>query len=308
MAEEQGWPYPSYDQVYAIIKALDPRLLTFAHEGSAAYRDEFDLVYRFEADAPNAIWQADHSLLPIWLLDERSQPARPWLTIILDDFSRGVPGYFLGFANPTALQTALTLHQAIWRKDDPRWRLCGIPSVFYTDHGSDFTSRHLEQVAIDLKIELVFSQVSVPRGRGKIERFFRSVEQLFLPEQLGFAPEGKTGAVPSLSLPTFETRFRDWLLESYHQRPQEDLPMPPQPRWEASAFLPRMPDSLEQLDLLLLTVAKGRQIQRDGIRFQGYRYIDPTLAVKSQLEWPPTITIGSDSEDQKRSPPRGDAD
>jgi putative transposase len=25
IAEEQGWPHPSYDQVYAIIKALDPR-------------------------------------------------------------------------------------------------------------------------------------------------------------------------------------------------------------------------------------------------------------------------------------------
>src|SRR6266699_185795 len=35
---------------------------------------------------------------------------------------------------------------------------------------------------------------------------------------------------------------------------------------------------LEQLDLLLLMVAKGRQIQRDGIRFQGYCYIDPILA------------------------------
>src|SRR5215472_10684392 len=129
IAAQQGWPSPSYDQVYAIVKALDPRLQTLAHEGPAAYRDEFDLVYRFEADAPNVIWQADHSLLPIWLLDERSQPARPWLSIILDDFSRGISGYFLGFTNPTALQTALTLHQAIWRKDDPRWRICGIPSV-----------------------------------------------------------------------------------------------------------------------------------------------------------------------------------
>src|SRR6266567_2099640 len=278
VAEEQGWPHPSYDQVYAIIKALDPRLLTLAHECSAAYRDEFDLVYRFEAAAPNVIWQADHSLLPIWLLDERGQPAQPWLTIILDDFSRGVPGYFLGFAAPTALQTALTLHQAIWRKGDARWRLCGIPSVFYTDHGSDFTSRHMEQVAVDLKMELVFSQVGIPRGRGKIERFFRSVEQLLLSDQPGYAPEGRSGVVPSLSLPLFDARFRDWLLGSYHQRPQEDLPMPPQARWETSAFLPPMPDSLEQLDLLLLTVAKGRQIQRDGIRFQGYRYIDPTLA------------------------------
>jgi len=278
IAEQQGWTSPSYDQVYAIIKALDPQLQTLAHEGSAAYRDEFDLVYRFEADAPNVIWQADHSPLPIWLLDEQGQPAQPWLTIILDDFSRGIAGYFLGFQRPTAIQTALTLHQAIWRKAEARWRLCGIPSVFYTDHGSDFTSRHMEQVATDLKMELVFSQVGIPRGRGKIERFFRSVEQLFLPDQPGFAPEGKTSIVASLSLPIFEARFRDWFLDVYHQRPQEDLPMPPQARWEASAFLPRMPDSLEQLDLLLLTVAKGRQIQRDGIRFQGYRYIDPTLA------------------------------
>src|SRR5206468_4184111 len=49
-------------------------------------------------------------------------------------------------------------------------------------------------------------------------------------------------------------------------------------RWEAGGFLPRLPDSLEQLDLLLLTVAKARRIHQDGIRFQGFRYLDLTLA------------------------------
>jgi putative transposase len=39
-----------------------------------------------------------------------------------------------------------------------------------------------------------------------------------------------------------------------------------------------MPESLEQLDLLLLTVAKPRQVHQDGIRFQALRYIDATLA------------------------------
>jgi putative transposase len=39
-----------------------------------------------------------------------------------------------------------------------------------------------------------------------------------------------------------------------------------------------MPDSLEQLDLLLLTVAKPRKIHPDGIHFQGLRYLDPVLA------------------------------
>jgi transposase InsO family protein len=40
--------------------------------------------------------------------------------------------------------------------------------ILYIDHGSDFTSRHIEQVAVDLKIRLIFSMAGKPRGRGKI--------------------------------------------------------------------------------------------------------------------------------------------
>jgi putative transposase len=39
-----------------------------------------------------------------------------------------------------------------------------------------------------------------------------------------------------------------------------------------------MPESLEDLDGLLLTVAQSRVVRRDGIRFQGLRYVSPTLA------------------------------
>ena len=39
-----------------------------------------------------------------------------------------------------------------------------------------------------------------------------------------------------------------------------------------------MPESLKQLNLLLLTVAKPRRIHRDGIRFSGFRYTSLTLA------------------------------
>ena len=39
-----------------------------------------------------------------------------------------------------------------------------------------------------------------------------------------------------------------------------------------------MPETLEDLDLLLVMVAKSRVVRRDGIHFQGLRYIDPTLA------------------------------
>jgi putative transposase len=42
--------------------------------------------------------------------------------------------------------------------------------------------------------------------------------------------------------------------------------------------LPRMPESLEQLDLLLLHEVRARKVRRDGVHFQGLRYLSLTLA------------------------------
>jgi putative transposase len=34
---------------------------------------------------------------------------------------------------PSALTTALAFRQAIWRKPQPDWHVCGIPSAFHVD-------------------------------------------------------------------------------------------------------------------------------------------------------------------------------
>jgi putative transposase len=141
-----------------------------------------------------------HTPLDIWLLDDKSRPARPWLTTIIDDSSRAIAGYFLSFQTPSAIQTALALRQAIWRKAEAHWHVCGIPDTLYTDHGSDFTSRHLEQVSVDLKMQLIFSLPGAPRGRGKIERFFATVNQLFLCAQPGYSPAGAAQGRLTLTL------------------------------------------------------------------------------------------------------------
>lgn len=280
VAAAQGWPAPSYTWVHGIAETIDPALLSLAHQGDKAYRDSYDLVLRREAERPNAIWQADHTELDLWVLDSARGPARPWLTVILDDYSRAVAGYTVSLAAPSAFNTALALHQGIWRKPDPAWLVCGIPDVFYTDHGSDFTSLHMEQVGADLKMRLVFSTAGQPRGRGKIERFFLSVNQLCLAELAGYAPRGTPGraAKATLTLAQLDAAIGAFITGVYHQRPHGETGCPPQERWEEGGFLPRMPESLEALDLLLLTVAKPRKVHPDGIRFQGLRYLDPTLA------------------------------
>ena len=65
-------------------------MLTLAHEGAAAYRDRFELIYRHRAARPNQIWQADHTQLDVLILDASGKPVRPWLTMVMDDHSRGL--------------------------------------------------------------------------------------------------------------------------------------------------------------------------------------------------------------------------
>jgi putative transposase len=139
-SKEHGIKPLSYTTVRAIISKLGFPLRHLAQEGKKSFMDKYDLIYRRTASRPNEIWQADHTPLDIIVLDTKGQSARPWLTVILDDHSRAVCGYLIGFDAPCAINTALTLYQAIWRKADPEWHLCGIPEKFYTDHGSDFTS------------------------------------------------------------------------------------------------------------------------------------------------------------------------
>ena len=282
-ADRQGRPGPSYATVHAIVGTIDPAMVVLAHDGHAAWRDRYELIHRLRAERPNAVWQADHTMLDILVLDTNGQVVRPWLTVIIDDHSRAVAGYTIFVGAPSALNLSLALRQAIWRKGDLRWPLCGIPDVLHVDHGADFTSLHLEQVAAELRMRIVYSAVARPQGGGKVERFFGTVNSEVLaglPGTLardGTAPQSSL-TKPSLTLTELDAAVGDWIVGTYNHRIHSQTGAAPVACWIADGWLPRMPDSLEDLDLLLVMVAKPRMVQRDGIRFQGQRYIDPMLA------------------------------
>jgi len=244
VARQHGWPVPTYQSVYRVVKYLDPALLTLAHEGTKAYRTTFDLLYHRKAEGPNDIWQADHTLLDLWVQQDSGPPARLWLTVIMDDYSRAIAGFTVSFHAPSAIQTALVLRQAIWRKPLPQWHICGLPTTFYTDHGSDFTSHHLEQVSVDLKIALVFSEAGMPRGRGRIERFFRTINQMLLCSLPGYTPAEAPMGKTLLTLAAFEAHLQHFILEQYHQRPHSETGVPPKPDGPQAAFCLGCPRAL----------------------------------------------------------------
>ncbi len=159
--------------------------------------------------------------------------------------------------------------------------MCGIPGLLYSDHGSDFTSRHLEQVCVDLHVQLVHSTAGVPQGRGKIERFFGTITTELLPTLPGHLASGS--GVPVIAPAAVARRSSTPRSAASSSRTTTHASTPRRASRRRSAGWPEagcrgMPESLEQLDLLLLTVAKPRIVHRDGIRFQGLRYLDLTLA------------------------------
>jgi len=264
LACDRGLPAPSYSTVRSVVAAIDPGLRTLAHSGDAAYRDQFELVHRRSASRPNEQWQADHTLLDLQVLDARQQPARPWLTVVLDDYSRAVAGYTVFLGEPTAEQTALALHQAAGRKSNPAWPVTGLPDVLYSDHGSDFTSSRLERVCLDTHIRLIHSRVGVPQGRGKIERFFGTVTTELLPHLPGHIPHGTRGqplTPPTLTLGQLDGILERFVVEDYHARPHSETGQPPVQRWLGDGWIPRTPTHPEDLDLDLLLLLTGTDTQ-----------------------------------------------
>ncbi len=281
VAVEHGWPVPCYEVVRRIVRSLEPGLLALAHHDPDVYRDGFELVLRRESVHPNDMWQSDHTLLDVMVLDEVGRPARPWLTVVEDDHSRVVAGYSVFLSDPSAAQTALAFRQAIWRKADSAWPVCGLPATLYVDNGADFAGTHIAQVCVDLKVQLIHSTPGKPRGRGKIERIFGTITTELLPTLPGYIPSGNNGqpvTAPTMSLSQLDAAIGRFVVDVYHQRTHPETGQTPAERWLGSGWLSRMPESLEQLNLLLLTIATPRKVQRDGIHLHGLRYFAITLA------------------------------
>ena len=103
-------PAPSYATVRQIVHALNPALVTLALEGPVSYRDKHELVFRRRAEHPNQTWQSDHTELDIHIVGADEKPDRPWLTTVMDDYSRAICGYMVFTGAPSAINRVLKIN------------------------------------------------------------------------------------------------------------------------------------------------------------------------------------------------------
>lgn len=158
----------------------------------------------WESQAPNALWMSDIMDGPS-LKNVTAKAERSWLIATLDDHSRLIP-HAQFYAQTKITQLLDCLRQAFERR--------GVPEALYTDHGKIFTGHQLKLVCANLNIRLLHARPYAAWSRGKIERFFRTLQEGFFP-QLRFEP------APDLA--SLNQRLWHWIEHHYHDRPHAAL-------------------------------------------------------------------------------------
>lgn len=178
---------------------------------------------RFEATAPNDRWTGDALHGPI--VDGH----KAYLFAFIDDHSRAITGYRWGHSEDTVRLEAALRHGLGSR---------GVPRSVYVDNGSAFVSRQLLRAMASLGIRLVHSRPGRPEGRGKIERFFRTVRDQFLIE---------TTTRTVTDLVQLNRLFSAWVETVYHHRAHSETKATPLERFGAAGrFALPTPDQLRE--------------------------------------------------------------
>lgn len=199
---------------------------------------------KFEAELPNDIWQSDCMHGP--KVDYEGKTRKTYLIAFIDDHSRLVPhGEF--YLTESLAEYLRALEKALLTR--------GLPRKIYTDNGAAFRSHHLEHVTALLGIALVHARPYKPQGKGKIERFFRTVRSEFLPYFKGS------------TLFELNQAFCMWLNDIYHSRKHSSTGQTPFARFSSNMeCLRESPANLQDYfrKVARRRVAKDRTVSLDG--------------------------------------------
>lgn len=176
---------------------------------------------RFQEEHRNRSWQGDSQhTLALPHPDNPGRNRKVYLLAWIDDYSRQVYGQFYFEEKGPRLEDCLK--RAILRY--------GIPQQIYADNGSIYSSKHLQRICAKLAIRLTHSRPYRPQGRGKIEKFFRFVDQSFLPEAQALIRSGDL-----YSLDQLNQLFWAWLDVAYLNRVHSATKQTPRERFEQDA-------------------------------------------------------------------------
>ena len=237
--KDQQQPQLSPSTLYRFLRArgLTERQLLLDKAAASTHK-------KYEAEFANQTWQSDMLFGP-WVQRPAGGQRQVFLQATLDDASRLIP--HAQFYSDQGLDSFLDcLRQAISAR--------GIPTRLYMDNAKIYRSPQLARIAASIGILIIHTPPYQPEGRGKIERFFRSVREQFLAD---LDPKAL------LSLDQLNERLWHWLDTVYHRREHSSLQTTPLLRWQRDiAQVRQLPPATDMRRLFFHRV--DRLVRRDS--------------------------------------------
>lgn len=293
VCRERGLKEPSESTVSKFLASL-PEALKMFRQGKLGVRKWEQTaapVVRYEnTKFANERWQGDHSPLQIWVrarVGGEWQAFRAYISVVLDAHSRSIAGFVVSIKYPDAWTIALLFYRAIKRKRRKTWLNRGVPFIFQSDRGRDFLSNAVAATLGNLKTRLEPDPPYYPNGKGKIERWFQTLDTgclRLLPGHMNVVGTSEGAAAKRvrefLTVPQLTAEIERWIDEEYHRRTHSETGRKPAELWEETVCL-RMPENEDDLNLLFLKEDIERTVRNTGIRIS----VD---GVK-RIYWSPTL-------------------
>jgi putative transposase len=158
---------------------------------------------RYEARFANETWQSDVMHGPYLPHKKGANAKRTYLFAILDDASRLIVGAAF-YPSEKLIHLKHLFRTTI--------ETYGVPRKLYVDNGKIFKAHEMEIACAKINTILIYATPYYPEGKGKIERFFRSVRDRFL-----------TGIKKIKSLDELNGEFNMWLIDHYNKKPHSGI-------------------------------------------------------------------------------------
>jgi len=281
-----------------IIDKMELYDLTFVRHG----KREADMLLRAIQKGPPCSMpleetEADHTPLDMLVVDSEGRPlGRPWLTTIIDRYSRMILGFALSFTPPSWVSVMEALRMAVRPKEQFLKDICeaagrpfdfvnpypcfGAGCLLFVDNAPEFRSNSMKQTSAALDMPII----DMPRARGdlkgRIERWLGILNR----KVIHLAPGTTKSNVKArrnynstkeacLTLPDIKWVITKYIVDSYNVDEHSMTGEEPLKRWlRGIAAFGERPAPPDDLLVPLTGLVVPRKLGPSGIEFETLRW------------------------------------
>ncbi|CAA9299278.1 MAG: TniA putative transposase [uncultured Gemmatimonadetes bacterium] len=271
--------------------------------GAAAARQEYELIKGAfpGAEVPLAVAQVDHMQLDIEVVDdeERHGIGRPWLTLVIDVFSRMVLGFYVSLDPPGNTGTGLAIAHSALPKDAwlakrgiaANWPCWGFARKYHADNAKEFRGNMLQLACKEHQSDIEWRPLKQPRYGAHVERLLGTIAREIhgLPGTTFSNPAARgdynSAAQATMTLAALEVWLATWICKVYHIRVHSGLGTSPLRRYEEGIFgdgerpgigLPPVETDPDRVLLDFMPFVQ-RTVQRYGVQIDNIEYSSDIL-------------------------------